>query len=154
MPLLDEVEPSLGGRVDRAGLDRVQRALGERRERADRLHLVAEELDAQRLAAGRREDVDEAAADGELPAVVDPLDALVPGERELLRRALDALLGTGLQLERRRPAAGGGARSAIARAEAQTMPPRASTSSARARSPTRCGGGSSPDFQVTPRLGR
>ena len=42
--------------------------------------------------------------------------------------------------------------SASAAAEAQTRPPRASTSSARARSPTRCGGGSSPDSHRTPRL--
>ncbi len=103
VPLLDEVEPSLGGGVDRAGLDRVQGPLGEGREGADRLHLVAEEFDAEGLAAGRREDVDEAAANGELPTVVDPLDALVSGEREILREALDALLGTGLQLERSRP---------------------------------------------------
>ena len=51
-------------------------------------------------------------------------------------------------------ASGGGMPSAIAVADAQTRPPASSTSSARARSPTRCGGGSSPDSQPTPRLGR
>src|SRR5205823_410923 len=103
VPFLDAVEPPLCRGIDRAGLDRVERALRERRERADRLNLVAEELDAQRLAAGRREDVDQAAANRELPAVVDALVALVPGERELLGELLDPLLGTGRQLERGRP---------------------------------------------------
>ena len=84
---LDEVEAPLGRRVDQRRVDRVQRALRERREGADRLDLVAEELDPERLAAGRREDVDDAAADGELAALLDLLDALVAGERELPRRA-------------------------------------------------------------------
>src|SRR5215208_3174408 len=48
----------------------------------------------------------------------------------------------------------GGSPSAIAAADAHTSPPASRTSSARARSPTRCGGGSSPDPQRTPRLGR
>ena len=74
---LDEVEAPLGGRVDDRLVDGVQRALRERRERADLLDLVAEELDPQRLAAGRREDVDEPAAHGELAALLDALDALV-----------------------------------------------------------------------------
>ena len=39
-------------------------------------------------------------------------------------------------------------------ADALTRPPAARTSSARARSPTRCGGGSRPEPQLTPRLGR
>ena len=68
----------------------MERALGERREGADLLDLVAEELDPQRLAAGRREDVDQAAADRELSAVLDALDAFVAGERELLREPVDA----------------------------------------------------------------
>ena len=48
----------------------------------------------------------------------------------------------------------GGRPSAIAAADAQTRPPRSSTASARARSPTRCGGGSRPDAQWTPRDGK
>ena len=48
----------------------------------------------------------------------------------------------------------GGMRSASASAETATRPPAARTSRARARSPTRCGGGSRPDLQLTPRLGR
>ena len=81
----------------------MQRALRERREGADRLDLVAEELDAERLAAGRREDVDQAAAHRELAAVVDALDALVAGERELLGEAFDADLEAGRELERLGP---------------------------------------------------
>ncbi len=100
VPLVDEVEAALGGREDRARVDRVQRTLRERREGADRLDLVAEELDAERLPAGGREDVDQAAAHRELPAVVDALDALVAGERELFGEALDADLQTGSELER------------------------------------------------------
>ena len=152
---LDELAPPLGRRVDRRRLDLPQRALGERRERADLLDLVAEELDPQRLAAGRREDVDQAAADGELPPLLDPLDALVPRRGERARRAT-SMPGSSPRRDRsgagraRRPAADG---SASAAADAQTSPPRASTSSARARSPTRCGGGSSPEPQRTPRDG-
>ena len=68
----------------------MQSALRERREGADRLDLVAEELDPERLAARGREHVDEPAADGELSALVDPLDALVTRERKLLGETLDA----------------------------------------------------------------
>ena len=46
--------------------------------------VVAEELDAERLAARAREHVDEPAAHGDLPALLDALDALVARERELL----------------------------------------------------------------------
>ncbi len=102
VPVLHQVEPPLGRRIDRARLDRVQRALRERRERANRLDLVAEELDAQRLAAGRREDVDDAAAHRELAAVVDALDALVAGDRERFREPLDADLASRAELERLR----------------------------------------------------
>jgi hypothetical protein len=62
----------------------VQRALRERRKGAHRLDLVAEELDPQRFASGRREDVDQAAAHGELSALLDAVDALVAGEGEAL----------------------------------------------------------------------
>ena len=66
----------------------------------------------------------------------------MPGSSPGARR-----IGSGL-------APGGGIASASAAADALTSPPAASTSSARARSPTRCGGGSSPEPQLTPRLGR
>ena len=48
----------------------------------------------------------------------------------------------------------GGLVCASARALAEGLPPAASTPSARARSPTRCAGGSSPEPRATPRLGR
>ena len=50
--------------------------------------------------------------------------------------------------------ASGGIPSASASADAHTSPPAASTSSARYRSPTRCGGGASPESSPTPRLGQ
>src|SRR5207248_10342708 len=68
----------------------MERALREGREGADRLHLVPEELDPERLAAGRREDVDDAAAHGELAALVGALDALVAGEGKVLGERVDA----------------------------------------------------------------
>jgi hypothetical protein len=68
----------------------MERALRERRERPDLLDLVAEELDPERLASRRREDVDEAAADRDLPAFLGPLDAVVAGEREVLHDCVDA----------------------------------------------------------------
>src|SRR6266542_1257404 len=76
----------------------MERALREGREGADRLDLVAEELDAQRLAAGRREDVDDPAAHRELTTVVDALAARVAGEGERLRQTLDAELAAGGEL--------------------------------------------------------
>ena len=105
---LDEVAAPLGGGVDAASGRRCERALRERREGAHLLDLVAEELDAKRLAAGGREDVDDPAADGELPALVDAVDPLVARERELLGEPVDARLvadaevdGSGSRLERR-----------------------------------------------------
>jgi hypothetical protein len=103
VPLLDEVETALRGGKDRVGLDRVQRALRERRERADRLHLVSEELDAERIAPGRREDVDQPAANGELTTVVHALDPLVAREREHLREAVDTELAPWGELDRHGP---------------------------------------------------
>ena len=61
----------LGGRVDDRVRERLERALGEQRVRREALDLVAEELDAQRRLAGRREDVDDVAADRHLAAIVD-----------------------------------------------------------------------------------
>ena len=87
---LDQVGTTLRGRVDDCALDVVQRSLRERRERAQRLDLVAEELDTQRVAAGRREDVDEAAANRELAALLGAIDALVAGKREPLGEGVEA----------------------------------------------------------------
>ena len=60
----------------------MERALRERRERPDLLDVVSEELHAQRLAAGAREDVDETAAHCDLPALFHPLDAFVARDGE------------------------------------------------------------------------
>ena len=97
---------ALGRRVDRHLVDVSERALRERRERADPLDLVAEELDPDGLAAGRREDVDEPAANGELSALLDPLDPLVPGERERLGEQLEPRLLAAGDADRRRPRLG------------------------------------------------
>ena len=69
------------GDLDRVGLP--QRALGERREPAQRLDLDVEQVDADRPVLGGRVDVEDAAAHGELAAVLDLLDALVAGGDEL-----------------------------------------------------------------------
>ena len=145
-----QVEAALGGREERRSLDRMQRALRERREGADRsISSPKNSIRAARArSSGRRR---RAAADSELPALLDAVHTLVAGERELLGEAVDAGLvaasSIGRAARRGRQPLGERAR------EAQTSPPRASTSSARARSPTRCGGGASPDSQATPRLG-
>ena len=81
---IDQVEATLGSRVDDGTLERVQCPLREGREGADGLDLVAEQLDADRLAAGGRVDVDDAATDCELATLLGPLDALVAGERQRL----------------------------------------------------------------------
>ena len=104
---LEQVGDPLGRGIHDRVRDRVQRTLRERREHAHGLDLVAEELDAQRLPARRREDVDDAAADGELAALLRPLDALVPGEREVFRQRLDPRLVADRQPDRLRPLARG-----------------------------------------------
>ena len=91
---VQRVQPSLGCRVDDGVRERVERPLGEGRERPDRLDLVAEQLDPDRLATGRAEDVHDPAANGELASLVDTLDALVAGEGELLGEPLDSRLVT------------------------------------------------------------
>ena len=108
---------------------------------------------AERLAARGREDVDDAAADGELPALVGALDPLVAGEGERLRQTVDAGSRPGAKLDRLGPRRGGGSGSASAARRRADEAARLEDVSARARSPTRCGGGSSPDSQPTPRLG-
>ena len=81
----------------------MQGALRERGERAHGLDLVTEELDAERLAARRGEHVDDAAADGEMSALLDLVDALVAGARELLGARVDARLGAETDLDSLRP---------------------------------------------------
>ena len=126
----------------------MERALREGRERAHRLDLVAEELDPERLAAGRREDVDDAAAHRELAAVVDPLHALVARQARAtppaLRRPARDRPAPRSARDAPRPAAALRRAPSPRRRRARRC---ASTWSARARSPTRCGGGASPDSQ-------
>ena len=76
-----------GGDLDPVGL--AERALGEGREQAQRLDLVVEQVDAHRPLLGGRVDVEDPAADGELAAVVDLVDALVARGHELLRGLLE-----------------------------------------------------------------
>ncbi len=70
-------------RGDLDALDLLQRALRERREERESLDLDVEELAANRAFLGRRVDVDDVAAEGELAALLDLLDALVPARDEL-----------------------------------------------------------------------
>ena len=72
-----------GRDLDAVGLP--QAALGERGEPAQRLDLDVEQVDADGALLGRRVDVEQAAADRELPALLDLVDALVAGRDELLR---------------------------------------------------------------------
>ncbi len=96
-PRLPQVEPALGRRVDDRAPQVAQRPLRERREGPDRLDLVAEELDPDRIAAGRRENVDEPAADCELPALLHAVDPLVPGQGQLLGDRVETGRGAGFE---------------------------------------------------------
>ena len=78
----------------------MERALREGRERAHRLDLLAEELDPERLAPGRREDVDDASPHGEMTAIIHPLHTLVARKRKRLRQPFDAGLESRPQLDR------------------------------------------------------
>ena len=69
----------LAGWADAHLVDAFDGALRVGVEAADRLHLVAEELDAHRRRLGGREDVDEAAAPRGLPRLLDERADLVPG---------------------------------------------------------------------------
>ncbi len=85
----------LGGQLRRRRdldpLELAERTLGEDRERTDRLDLDVEQVDADRVVLGRREDVEDPAADRELPAVADLVDALVA--------AADQVLGAVVEVE-------------------------------------------------------
>ena len=84
-------------------VDLVEGALVGDREGADLLDVVAPELHAQRVLLGRREDVDDAAADGELAALLDQVDA---GVRRVGEPADDVLERSGVTRARARPARG------------------------------------------------
>ncbi len=69
----------LGRRRQLDPLGVAERALGEGREPAHRLDLVAEELDPHRPFLGRRIGIEDAATQGELAALLDLLDPFVAG---------------------------------------------------------------------------
>ena len=83
----------LGGELRRrSDLDRLglaERALGEGREPAQRFDLDVEEVDPHRALLGGRVEVEQAAAHGELPAVVDLLHAFVAGGHELIGQLVE-----------------------------------------------------------------
>ena len=79
----------LGGRGDLDGLGITQGPLREGREPAQRLDLVTEEVDPHGPILGCREQVDEAAADGELPAVLHLVDPFVAGGGEVGRELVE-----------------------------------------------------------------
>ncbi len=94
LPVLErerhEVGTPLGRREDGRGLDLAEGALGVGREGADRLDLLAEEVDPQRLASRAREDVEQPSPDRELAALLDPLDPLVAGVGERVGEPVDS----------------------------------------------------------------
>src|SRR3954454_8815388 len=73
----------LGGRCDLDLVRVAQAALREGGEPAERLDLDVEHVDADRAVLGGRVDVEQPAADGELAAVLDLVDALVAGGDEV-----------------------------------------------------------------------
>ena len=87
--LADRAQPDLG--------DIAERALAQRVEGADALQLVAEQIEAQRLLAAARKDVDDAAAHGVLARLDHGAAApiAVAGEAREQPRAIDALAGAG-----------------------------------------------------------
>ena len=101
--------PVLPRRVDDRLVDGVEGALREGRERPYLLDLVAEQLDAQRLPARARKDVDQPSPYRDVTSVLDPFDTLVSGEgqrsdetvqsRARARRDAD---GVGASVDRRR----------------------------------------------------
>ena len=139
------LERELGGRRELEALGVAQRALREGREPADRLDLVAEQLDPRGALLGRREDVEDPAADRELPALVHLVGALVTGSTRS-----SATSGRSISSPRRDVNPDGRSEaSGIASASATgarhhhggRLRRPASASSAAMRSPTRCGGG-------------
>ncbi len=80
----------LCGRIHDGLVHRVQSPLRVGRERADRLDLVAEQLDAKRIPSGRSVHVEDAAAHRDLPPLLYAVDTLVPCLDELLGQRVEA----------------------------------------------------------------
>jgi len=83
--------------------DVTEGALGERGEPAQRLDLDVEHVHPHRPILGGREYVEEAAAQRELPALCNLIDALVPRRDELSRALLEIEQLAHAQRERARP---------------------------------------------------
>ena len=152
----------LGGGGDLDDLGVAERALREGGEPAQRLDLVVEQVDADRALLRGRVDVEQAAADGELAAVVDLVDALVArgdevggglveveqladAQREAVRaqrrvRDLLAQRDRGDDDDRRLADIGSPAASAVPRSRLRRRHS-STASSAATRRPTRCAGG-------------
>ncbi len=86
-------EEELAARRRPEPVDLVEGALVGDRERPDLVDVVAPELHAQRVLLGRREDVDDAAAHGELAT---PLDQVDTGVRRVGQSADDVLERSGV----------------------------------------------------------
>ena len=85
----------LSRRVDHRLVDGVEGTLREGRERPYLLDLVAEQLDAQRLPARARKDVDQPSPHRDVPSVLDPLDPLVSGEGQRFDQTVQSRARTG-----------------------------------------------------------
>jgi hypothetical protein len=72
-------------------------ALGDGVEKAHRVELVAEELRAHGVVAGGREDVEDAAAQRELPDALDERRARVARADELFGQLVQVILGARAQ---------------------------------------------------------
>ena len=96
-------EQQLAARRRPEPLDLLEGALVGDREGADLLDVVAPELHPQRVLLGGREDVDDAAADGELAALLDQVDA---GVRRVRQPAHDVVEVGGVAGRAARPARG------------------------------------------------
>ena len=89
----------LRGRRDLHPLGLLQRALREGREPGEPLHLHVEELAADGALLGGRVDVEDVSSQGELPAVLDLVHALVAAGHELFGRLLQVEQAALLDLE-------------------------------------------------------
>ncbi len=98
-----EVGPALRRRKDRRLLEVVERPLRKLREGADPLDYIAEELDAEGLAARCAVDVENSSANCDLPTLFHSLDALVACDHELLGQRLQPSRRSHGDLDRRRP---------------------------------------------------
>ena len=96
--------PRLAGGLQVTALQLGQRALREDREARDALDVVAEQLDAHRLGARRREHVEDVTTHGQLAAVADTIDACVSGSDERGDGLVAHELAPALRVQGRGPA--------------------------------------------------